>query len=78
VSQREDSTTHLQGKHIVLGISGGVAAYKIPLLVRLLKKAGAEVQVVLTPSAKEFVTPTVLETLSQREVLCEIFPEGWC
>jgi phosphopantothenoylcysteine decarboxylase/phosphopantothenate--cysteine ligase len=75
VSQREDSTTHLQGKHIVLGISGGVAAYKIPLLVRLLKKAGAEVQVVLTPSAKEFVTPTVLETLSQRAVLCEIFPK---
>ncbi len=75
VSQQERITSSLQGKRIVLGISGGIAAYKMPLLVRLLKKAGAEVQVVLTPNAKAFVTPTVLEALSQREVLCEIFPE---
>ncbi len=66
----------LNGKRILLGISGGIAAYKIPLLVRLLKKSGADVQVVLTPSAKEFVTPTVLEVLSHRKVLCEIFPKN--
>ncbi|MCS7211251.1 MAG: bifunctional phosphopantothenoylcysteine decarboxylase/phosphopantothenate--cysteine ligase CoaBC [Chloroherpetonaceae bacterium] len=69
-----DTLNALHGKHILLGISGGIAAYKLPLLVRLLKKAGADVQVVLTQRAKEFVTPAVLETLSQRKVLCDIFP----
>lgn len=72
----KDNSAVLKGKHIVLGVSGGIAAYKTPLLVRLLKKAGAEVQVVMTPSAREFVTPTVLETLSQRKVLSEIFPKN--
>ena len=48
---------HLEGKHIVLGITGGIAAYKSAMLLRLLVKAGAEVQVVMTPSAKEFITP---------------------
>lgn len=73
-----DQTTSpsLQGKRILLGISGGIAAYKTPLLVRLLKKAGVETQVALTPSAKEFVTLTALEALSQRKVLCEIFPKN--
>ena len=50
--------THpLKGKHIILGITGGIAAYKSAMLLRLLVKAGAEVQVVMTPNAKEFITP---------------------
>lgn len=64
----------LAGKKILLGITGGIAAYKIPWLIRDLKKAGAEVQVVMTPSATEFVTPVVLSTLSQREVLTTLWP----
>lgn len=63
----------LQGKRIVLGITGGIAAYKSAFLVRLLIKAGAEVQVVMTPSAKEFITPLTLSTLSQRTVVSEFF-----
>lgn len=58
----------LKGKKILLGITGGIAAYKIPLLVRLLVKAGAEVKVVLTPAAKDFVTPLTLATLSGNPV----------
>jgi phosphopantothenoylcysteine decarboxylase/phosphopantothenate--cysteine ligase len=59
----------LSGKKILLGISGGIAAYKIPLLVRQLIQQGAEVKVVMTPSAKEFVTPLTLSTLSKNPVL---------
>ena len=59
----------LSGKHIILGITAGIAAYKSPLLVRLLKKAGAEVRVVMTPAAKDFVTPLTLSTLSNNPVL---------
>ncbi len=59
----------LRGKNIVLGITGGIAAYKIPLLVRLLIKAGANVQVVMTEAAKDFVTPLTLSVLSRRPVL---------
>ncbi|HTF05425.1 MAG TPA: flavoprotein, partial [Bacteroidia bacterium] len=55
----------LTGKKIIIGITGGIAAYKTPLLVRLLVKAGAEVQVIMTPSAHEFVTPLTLATLSK-------------
>jgi phosphopantothenoylcysteine decarboxylase/phosphopantothenate--cysteine ligase len=54
------------GKHILLGVTGGIAAYKAPLLVRELVKAGAEVQVLMTPAAKEFVTPLTLAVLSRR------------
>jgi len=61
----------LKGKKILLGITASIAAYKIPFLVRLLKKAGAEVQIVLTPFSKEFVTPLTLSTLSERPVLSE-------
>lgn len=64
----------LEGKHIVLGVTGGIAAYKIPLLVRDLLRAGAEVQVVMTPSATHFVTPLTLATLSRREVVLDMFP----
>ncbi len=58
----------LKGKKVILGISGGIAAYKTAHLVRLLIKSGAEVQVILTPAAKEFVTPLTLATLSKNPV----------
>ena len=63
----------LKGKKIVLGVTGSIAAYKAAILVRLLVKAGAEVQVVMTPAAKEFITPLTLATLSGRPVLCDFF-----
>ena len=63
----------LKGKHIVLGVTGGIAAYKSVMLLRLLKKAGAEVQVVMTPSAKEFVTPVTFSSLSGNPVVSEFF-----
>lgn len=63
----------LKGKHIVLGITGGIAAYKTVSLLRLLVKAGAEVQVVMTPAAKEFITPVTLSALSGRPVVSEFF-----
>src|SRR5210317_1225135 len=58
----------LRGKNIVLGITGGIAAYKTASLVRLFIKAGAQVKVVMTPAAKEFVTPLTLATLSKNPV----------
>ena len=63
----------LNGKNILLGISGGIAAYKTTFLVRLLIKSGANVQVVMSSSAKDFVTPLTLSTLSKRPVLSEFF-----
>ncbi len=60
-------------KKILIGITGGIAAYKIPQLVRILKKEGAEVQVVLTESAKSFVTPQTLSVLSERPALSQFF-----
>jgi len=62
----------LKGKKILLGITGSIAAYKTPVLVRLLIKAGAEVKVVLTSSAKDFVSPLTLSTLSKNPVLAEL------
>ena len=59
----------LRGKKILLGITGGIAAYKMPILVRLLKKVGAEIKVILTENAKEFVTPLSLSTVSENPVL---------
>ncbi|MGH2644044.1 MAG: bifunctional phosphopantothenoylcysteine decarboxylase/phosphopantothenate--cysteine ligase CoaBC, partial [Chitinophagaceae bacterium] len=59
----------LQGKKILLGITGSIAAYKAALLVRFLVKEGAEVQVVMTPAAAEFITPLTLSTLSHKTVL---------
>ena len=59
----------LQGKKVLLGVCGSIAAYKAALLVRLLVKAEAEVQVILTTSASEFITPLTLATLSKRPVL---------
>jgi phosphopantothenoylcysteine decarboxylase/phosphopantothenate--cysteine ligase len=66
------SSLPLSDKKILLGVCGGIAAYKSILLQRLLVKAGAEVQVVMTPSARDFVSPLVLSTLSGKPVLCEI------
>ena len=63
----------LQGKKIILGISGGIAAYKSVYLLRLFIKAGAEVQVVITPSGKEFITPVTLSALSGKRVISEFF-----
>lgn len=65
----------LEGKKILLGITGSIAAYKSVHLVRLLVKAGAEVKVVMTPAAKDFVTPLTLSTLSRNLVLSELFDE---
>lgn len=63
----------LKGKHIVLGITGGIAAYKSATLIRLLIKKGAEVQVVITPSGKEFITPVTLSALTGKPVISEFF-----
>jgi phosphopantothenoylcysteine decarboxylase / phosphopantothenate---cysteine ligase len=66
----------LAGRKILLGVSGGIAAYKAAELVRLFKKSGAEVQVLMTRDAARFITPLTLGTLSEREVLSEVFPEN--
>lgn len=66
----------LHGRKLLLGVTGGIAAYKAAELVRLCKKAGAEVQVLMTPDAARFIPPLTLGTLSEREVLVEIFPEN--
>lgn len=63
----------LAGKKIIVGISGGIAAYKIPVLIRLFVKAGAEVKVIATHSALEFVTPLTLQTVSKHEVYHDLF-----
>ena len=63
----------LKGKHIILGITGGIAAYKSVHLARLMVKAGAEVQVIMTPSAREFITPLTLSTLTGKPVITEFF-----
>lgn len=61
----------LAGKKILIGITGSIAAYKVPLLVRLLVKEGAQVKVIMTPGATDFVTPLTLSTLSQKPILLE-------
>jgi phosphopantothenoylcysteine decarboxylase/phosphopantothenate--cysteine ligase len=67
----------LEGKNIVLGVCGSIAAYKSALLVRLLIKEGADVQVVMTPDATNFITPLTLSTLSKKPVLVDYFtPEN--
>lgn len=63
----------LQGKHIIVGITGGIAAYKTASLVRLFVKAGAEVQVIMTPAAKEFITPVTMSALTGKPVVSEFF-----
>ena len=63
----------LEGKHIILGITGSIAAYKAAYLLRGLIKEGAEVQVVMTPAAKEFITPVTMSALSDKPVASEFF-----
>ncbi|MCD4683442.1 MAG: bifunctional phosphopantothenoylcysteine decarboxylase/phosphopantothenate--cysteine ligase CoaBC [Bacteroidales bacterium] len=63
----------LKGKKILIGVTGSIAAYKIPILIRLLIKEGAEVKVILTDAAKDFVTPLTLSTLSGNPVQSEFF-----
>lgn len=65
----------LTGKKVIVGITGGIAAYKTPLLIRLLIKNGAEVKVAATKSALQFVTPTTLETLSKNKIYTDLFAE---
>ena len=67
----------LQGKHILLGVTGSIAAYKAAVLCRLLRTAGAEVKVVMTATAKQFITPLTMATLSKNPILVEFFnPEN--
>ena len=67
----------LNGKHIILGITGSIAAYKAAMLCRLLVKEGAEVRVIMTPLAKQFITPLTMATLSKHPILVEFFnPEN--
>lgn len=67
----------LQGKHILVGVTGGIAAYKMATVIRDFKKKGAEVKVVMTPMAKQFITPLTLATLSQNPILVDFFdPEN--
>src|SRR5215203_2287005 len=65
----------VKGKKIVLGITGSIAAYKTPFIVRGLIKAGAEVKVIMTPAATDFVSKLTLTTLSKSEVLIDLFKE---
>ena len=68
---------YLKGKHILIGVTGGIAAYKAAFLIRLLVKHGAEVRVVMTPLAKQFITPLTLATLSKNPILVDFFnPEN--
>ncbi len=66
------------GKKILIGVTGSIAAYKSVLLIRLLVKQGAEVKVIMTPSARDFITPLTLSTLSKNNVLSDLFnQDSW-
>ena len=70
----------LKGKHILIGVTGGIAAYKTATIIRLLIKDGAEVKVLMTNHAKEFITPLTLATLSKNPVFTEFYNTengGW-
>lgn len=69
------ASSSLAGKHIVLGITGSIAAYKSCLIIRALVRKGAEVQVVITPAGKEFITPITLSALSRHPVVSEFFSQ---
>ena len=66
----------LEGKHILIGVTGGIAAYKTATIIRLIVKDGAEVKVLMTSHAKEFITPLTLATLSKNPVLSEFYDPG--
>ena len=77
MDSRHTTCPSLQGRHILLGITGSIAAYKAAVLCRLLKTAGAEVRVVMTPLAKQFITPLTMATLAKNPILVEFFdPEN--
>ena len=77
-AKRTNFITMFQGKKILLGITGSIAAYKSILLTRLLVKAGAEVKIIMTPAARDFVSPLTLSTLSKNPVLADLFSdESW-
>jgi phosphopantothenoylcysteine decarboxylase/phosphopantothenate--cysteine ligase len=63
----------MRGKRILLGISGGIAAYKVAYLVRILKKKGADVRCIMTPASSDFISPLVLSTLSNNPVQIEFW-----
>ena len=63
----------LQGKKILLGVTGSIAAYKSAQIIRLLVREGAEVKVIMTPLAKEFITPLTLATLARNPILVDFF-----
>jgi len=69
-------TASLKGRKFILGVTGGIAAYKTAELTRLLKRGGAEVQILMTQAAARFITPLTLGTLSEREVGMEVFPDN--
>ena len=71
-----DLDAALDGRRLLLGVTGGIAAYKSAELLRLFKRSGADVQVLMTPDATRFITPLTLGTLSEHEVLIEIFPDS--
>ena len=64
------------GKRILLGITGGIAAYKIAYLIRILKKLGAEVKCIMTPASSAFISPLVVSTLSKNEVGIEFWDKN--
>lgn len=64
----------LNGKKITIGLTGGIAAYKVPILIRMLKKAGAEVRAIMTTNSAKFITPLTIETVSQNPVASDMFP----
>jgi phosphopantothenoylcysteine decarboxylase/phosphopantothenate--cysteine ligase len=66
----------MKGKHILIGVTGGIAAYKTATIIRLLVKEGAEVKVLMTTHAKEFITPLTLATLSKNPIITEFFDPG--
>ena len=77
IRRRRSRVLSLAGKHILLGVTGSIAAYKAAVLCRLLKVAGAEVKVVMTPLAKEFITPLTMATLSKNPIAVEFYnPEN--
>ena len=67
----------LAQKNILVGVTGGIAAYKIPLLIRQLIKLNCNVKVVMTPSSKEFVTPLTLSTVSKNEFTLNFLLKKW-
>jgi len=67
----------LQGKKIILGVTGSIAAFKSAQLIRLLVKEGVEVKVVMTPLAKQFITPLTLATLSRNPILVDFSIRKW-